>query len=117
MAGRAHSTSGASGPGFPGSCGRQTRKQQSLSKDPANCREMKSVKFAGNPLAQGGEMLQDRELRTWEAQRARNTGGTREAHGSREEDVPEVRGLLLQAEHVVRSEARRTVPHLPPRGP
>jgi hypothetical protein len=38
----------------------QTRKQQQLPKDPANCVETKSVKFAGKRLAWGGEMLQDR---------------------------------------------------------
>src|ERR687885_143681 len=39
--------------------------------------------------------------------------GCNGGNGDAEEEVPEVRGLLLQEEHAVRAEPRRAVPHLP----
>src|SRR4051812_23597380 len=40
---------------------------------------------------------------------------TRGGDGDAEEEVPEVRRLLLQEEHAVRAEPGRAVPHLPAR--
>src|SRR4051812_41025396 len=82
----------------------------------------KSVKFAGKRRAEVVNMEEDRsrpqgppgggpQRRRWA--RKGLVGG----NGDAEEEVPEVRGLLLQEEHAVRAEPRRAVPHLPARRP
>src|SRR3954470_14085882 len=79
---------------------------------PAICGNPKYVKFAGMPCARVVKMVQDRP---WLAHDDEGPKGRTEAHGDADEEVPEVRGLLLQEEHAVRAEPRRAVSHLPPR--
>src|SRR3954454_4579263 len=64
-------------------------------------------------VAAGAAMGEDRSRLAGgeELGRKGRSGG----NGDAEEEVPEVRGLLLQAEHAVRARARGAVPHLPTR--